>query len=570
MNLQGKTIYFEGGASLLAPNAKVTAQAGDWAYAPPASRFVYSGGQIYLDSNSFIDVSGTTGVQAPLSQNILSVQLRGAELANSPLQRDQLLRATTLTIDIRKTGTYGGRNWVGTPLGDATGFAGLVERSVGQLTTAGGSVDFQAGDSVVLQKGSIVDVSGGWVRYESGFVQTTRVLYNGRLVDIADATPDRVYDGLYTGLSKQADSKWRAGEVFANPLALSGRRWEDSYFQGADGGQLSISAPAMALDGEMLGNTVAGARQIRPTASTSEAAAPSQLTLAFKGQQNLDPNYFITYPTPPAIVFQEGTSLPAAGAFSVDASGKPAALDSSRLKQVELSSELLTTKGFGVLTIDNSDGSITVPQGVALQAPAGGSISFTAADVSVEGTVLAPGGSLIFKALNISPYASAVAAAIDPPVVPAANAGRGSVNIGASARLSTAGLLVDDRPGSATAMAIPVVVDGGTIAISGYTVDLSKGAVVDVSGGAGVSASGKKYYGDAGAISIKGGQDPNLLSVVGGKLALGAELRGYAGGEGGSLTIQAPLIQVGGSTDNRRTLLIDPTFFSQGDSHMWR
>lgn len=564
LNLQGKTIYFEGGSSLLAPNAKVTAQAGDWAYAPPTSRFVYSGGQIYLDAASFIDVSGTTGVLAPLSQNILTVQLRGAELANSPLQRDQLLRATLLTIDIRKTGTYGGRNWVGTPLGDATGFAGLIERSVGQLTSAGGSVDLQAGDSIVLQKGSIVDVSGGWVRYESGFVQTTRVLYNGRLVDISAATPDRIYDGIYTGVSSQADSRWRAGKVFANPLALSGRRWEDSYFQGANGGQLTITAPAMALDGELLGNTISGARQIRPTASTSEAADPSRLTLAFKGQQNVGPNYFITYPTPPAIVFREGTSLPEAGAFSVDASGNPAALSASRLKLVELSPELLTSKGFGVLTIDNSDGSITVPQGVTLQAPAGGTISLTAANINVDGSVQAPGGALVFKALNISPYVSAVAASIDPQVVPLANAGRGNVNIGATAHISTAGLLVDDRPGSETAMALPVIVDGGSVDISGYTVNLSKGAVIDVSGGAGISATGKKYYGDAGAISIKGGQDPNLLSVVGGKLALGAELSGYAGGEGGSLTIQAPLIQAGGSTDSRRTLLIDPAFFSQG------
>ncbi len=225
---------------------------------------------------------------------------------------------------------------------------------------------------------------------------------------------------------------------------------------------------------------------------------------------------------------------------------------------------MLSTKGFGVLTIDNSDGSITVPQGVTLQAPAGGSISLTAADINVDGTVQVPGGALVFKALNISPYASAVAASIDPQVVPLANAGRGSVNIGASARISTAGLLVDDRPGSETAMALPVVVDGGSVDISGYSVNLSKGAVIDVSGGAGISATGRKYYGDAGAIAIKGGQDPNLLSVVGGKLTLGAELRGYAGGEGGSLTIQAPLVQVGGSTENRDTLLFSPVFFSQG------
>ncbi|MEI9896972.1 MAG: hypothetical protein WDN28_24710 [Chthoniobacter sp.] len=144
---------------------------------PLSSTFAYTGGQIYLAPGSLIDVAGTTGAAAPLSENIVTVQLRGAELSNSPLQRDGLLRGPDITVDLRNSGTFAdGRTWLGTPLADLSGFADLIQRTAAELTTAGGSVNLHAGGSVVLQRGSTVDVSGGWVNYEGGFVQTTRVL----------------------------------------------------------------------------------------------------------------------------------------------------------------------------------------------------------------------------------------------------------------------------------------------------------------------------------------------------------------------------------------------------------
>ncbi len=131
---------------------------------------------------------------ARLSDYILTVQLQGAELAGSPLQRDSVFRipgqeSPSITVDLRRSGEYNGFKWVGTPLADLVGYLGLIQRTVSELTTAAGTVNLNAGGSVVVQQGAKIDTSGGWVNYEGGLVKTSRVVYGGRLLDIADALP---------------------------------------------------------------------------------------------------------------------------------------------------------------------------------------------------------------------------------------------------------------------------------------------------------------------------------------------------------------------------------------------
>ncbi len=136
-----------------------------------------------------INVAGTAGVQAPVTQNIITAELRGSELADAPLQRTGVLRGTSVSVDIRQQGVFNGFQWIGSPLFNASGYVGLIQRDVGQLTTAGGTVKLSAGGSVVLQSGSKIDVSGGYIDYQGGIVQTTRVLSGGILMDISQATP---------------------------------------------------------------------------------------------------------------------------------------------------------------------------------------------------------------------------------------------------------------------------------------------------------------------------------------------------------------------------------------------
>ncbi|MFA7233442.1 MAG: filamentous hemagglutinin family protein [Terrimicrobiaceae bacterium] len=575
INMEGRNIHFAPGATLLAPNARVSLKAGIWGSpSTEKARLILSGGQIYFDTGVLVDVSGTVGVSALLEENILNIQLRGSELADSPLQRNGPIRGLLLTVDTRKSGSYGGREWIGTPLGDASGFGGLIERGVGALTTAGGSVEISAGEAFVFQKGATIDVSGGWTRFEGGKVQTTRLLENGHLVDIADATPDREYDGIYTGQSSKTHAKWGVTTIYGAALAPIGQYIQQAYYHGADAGSISVSAPAMALDGDLFGGTIAGQRQLRSSATSSDMPYGGSLILSFRSQDSLAP-FYTKFPTPPNVIFQTTVTEAPVSAFTVNAPGQAAVLPAARVDTVVLDPALFSGKhGFGSLTIDNEEGSISVPSGIAVTLPAGVRLSLTASNIRIGGSIIAPSGSLEFKALNISPYDAAV---LKPQLIaPVENSGRGLFTLEPGAVLSAAGLLQDDRSLSEITALSPFSPHGGSVKIEAYIAKLAPGSLIDVSGGFSMPSNGnRKYsefqgykvfsdYGDAGSITIAAGRDPNEGYIYRGSLELDSVLRGFGGGQGGSLAIQAPLVQVGGASTTPGVLLLQPGFFSTG------
>ena len=560
-NLEGKTVHFEPDALLLAPNAKVTVNTGAWQYVDsadnPRSYLVRSAGQIYLDGGSMINVAGSTEVIVPLSQNLLTVQLRGAELANSPLQRGGILRGPSITVDLRKNGVYNGFYWVGTPLADLSGYLGLIQRSVGELTTAGGVVDLSSGSSVVVQKGAVVDVSGGYVNYGGGTVKTTRVWYGGHLLDIAEATPDKLYEGIYTGTFVSSHPRWAQTSSYVNALALTGEHYEHPYISGADAGALRIESPSMAIDGKLLGSSVFGPRQ------RENLPQQGEISFSFLAQQFLDGNVAADYsPTPPTVEFGNGHQT-ATGPYAVDASGDPATIRQDRLARVILSPELLSTGGFGHLTVINPDGPVTVPASISLNAPPSGSVKLFGSNINIEGLVSAPGGTINLTAYNVSPIDAFLIQRNSQPS-PSPDPSRGLVTLSSGGALNAAGLIVDDRLSSSAPVSKPFVTAGGSVSISAFSADLKPHSVIDVSGGVAVSGLGKRTYGNGGSISILTGQDQNLLDVIGGQLRLSSELKGFSGAKGGSLTLQARLIEIGGHSDNPGTLQLTPDFFSQG------
>ena len=226
----------------------------------------------------------------------------------------------------------------------------------------------------------------------------------------------------------------------------------------------------------------------------------------------------------------------------------PEPLRADRRDAVVLAPELLTTNGFGALRIDNGDGSIKVPADVALTAAPGGSVTFTAANLDIEGQISAPGGSLSFTTFDYSPYAFVVLdSQPDTAKIPPPDPTRGHFTLGSGASLSTAGLIVDDRIIIPEAGTLPLLTAGGAITINSYSADLATGSVIDVSGGVAFSATAKRTYGNGGSILIKTGQDANLSALIGGKLTLDATLEGFSGTQGGSLTLQATAVRVGGA-----------------------
>ena len=571
INLQGHTVLLRRNAQVLAPNALTSIKAGGWAYnaatTPPTSTFLASGGQVYFETGAAVDVSGSTGVTAPLSRVILSLVLRGGELAPSPLQRDGALRGPTLTVDLRNRGVSDGRSWVGTPLADLTGYEGLIERTVGELTVAGGSVALSAGGSVVLQPGSAINVSGGHIEYQGDTVKTSRLWAGGHLVDIKNATPDRVYGGVYNGTWDEVHARWGVIHTYAQALALTGEHYEPTYLHGADAGRLSLAAPSMALDGRLTGLASPGPRQLRTSSHTSGLPQAAELSLAFSGQEILNNAVVTTFPTPPSIVFDQATQRPA-GPFATEATGAPAPLTEERRRTVILSPELTGIHGFGSVVVHNDGGTITVPSHVRLRAPAGGGFKLFGSNIDIFGQVLAPGGTLAFDALNLTSYEKELILAIgqgNPGFeLPPPNPGRGEFALGRGALLSTAGQVVDDRLGALLPFSLPATLAAGSISIKGYTTDLARGSRIDVSGGALIDPRGERFYGSGGTIVLQGGQDPHLNGIIGGRFTLGAALAGYSGAVGGSLAIQAPLIRIGGQGALAGGLRLSPGFFNEG------
>ncbi len=569
VNVQGLAIDMQDGAVIYAPGAignsgaaGVNMDAGLWEFRyngrTPQTTFVFNTGQIYIGSGATIDVAGSQDVPASVLENILTVQLRGAELANSPLQRTSVLEGQNLVIDISQTGVYDGQAWVGTPLGNAFGYVGIIQRTVGELTVNGGTVNFDAGGSVVTQPGSTINVSDGWIDYKGATVQTTRLISDGFVYNIADATPDLTYSGIFTGAYTVNHPKYGISATYTSPLAPTGAHYDPSYIEGGNGGAIDITAPSMALDGNLLGNTVAGSHQL------SVQPVPGALSLSFQNQSLADlADYFFPTvdPTPPEIIIGGGITLPPVGPFGFDSSGNPLPLPAARQAEVVLSPALIDSDGFTIFNIADVDGTVVIPAGVSINASPNPSSSITvaAANMSIGGTITAPGGSLSFTVYDYTPLP--FQAPLDTPPV---NPDRGSFILESSASLSTAGLVVDNRNGIPTAFTTPDVIGGGTISIQSYSASLAPGSVLNVSGGVELASNGKPAYGNAGSITIHAGQDFGIPSLIGGKLAMDATLLGYSGATGGSLTIVGPLVQVGGATAYPDTLLLSPDFFSQG------
>ena len=485
------------------------------------------------------------------------------ELSDSPLQRESNLRGEPLTVDIRQSGDYNGKFWVGTPLGDVTGLAGIIERNAAQLTAAGGDITFQAGGSIVLRQGSTLDVSGGFYSHEGGLVKTSSLLLDGRKVAVKNATPDRIYDGVFSGKSTFSNEKWGITQTFFNPLVLGTN--QQSYQDGAAGGSLSLIAPSMAIDGELRGITVEGPRQrsIRTAASSLKISFEADRALAVPGSTAI--NYFKHSPTPPLVAFADGGANTSVPEFSL-VNDQPVSLPADRTATVFLSPDLLDEEGFGSVEVNNPDGSIIIPENVSLSAASGGTVTLSAANLSVFGSVIAPGGVLRFTTYNISPSFASEYSILNPAgsaPFPAPVENRGMFVLGGGARLSTAGLITDDTPESPSAVGEAISSIGGEINVRSYNASLAPGGMIDVSGGVYISDRGSKTYGKAGTISLTTGTDAGFAGVIGGTITLGSTLRGYSGSTGGALNLQASLIEVGGGS-NPAALQLSSDFFRTG------
>lgn len=527
--LSGESISLKWGASISAKAGEVniSAQSNPGNYDiqrdAPVRDTSNKTASVVFEAGSSIDVSGQAGTALPMESLSMAVELRGSQLADSPLLRSGPLRGQTVYVDVRK----------GTSIANIAGDLALREYTLGELAGSGGSVNVFADGAATFASGASINVSGGWVDYLSGRVITSKLRTpDGGLVDIGSASKDILYTGIVT------------------PEATGRRGIEAGYREGFSAGKVAFDAASISLAGNLSGQVERGPKQRDPKASNWSGGATLLIGDTYKAfnQTTGNPN------------------LPNAG----DLAGDPAnygylgdivlgrrGQNGDSPSQLSLDPVALAAKGFETVKIAAS-GNVTTVKDMVL--PAGSTLAVAAGDtVSIAHDVTASGGTLAIAADKVT---VADGVAIDL-------AGRWVNDLPQGK--SRAGGSRDD----AGRLEEKLAVAGGTINLQGQDkVTLSQGASLDVSGGVQLNAAGKLVGGKAGSITVAGagigsGQYGGL------EIQSGVSFSGFGLTAGGTLKLQGRNAYLGGANpfagtgriagaDRLYDLWLADAFFQQG------
>ncbi|PCE32860.1 filamentous haemagglutinin family protein [Burkholderia ubonensis] len=577
------SVWFQGGSLIEAPGSTVSVAA----LTPSTSNARTPAGQtavpgrIYVDNGATIDVSGLANVAAPISQTLVTVDRIGQnELADSPLLRNGFLFGLkNVVVDSTLTGTRSdGVQWVGSPILNLSGYVNLIPRTVNQLLTNGGSITL-SGNEVMTAAGSSMNLNGGYVHYDGGVVDTTRLVdANGAIVPIGKASPYERYVGV-AGQFIESHPRWGVTKSWFNPL-LTGGIYQPDYLVGGNAGTLDVYATqALVLDGDISAQAFGGAKQMQgnslPTGGTFNLGADPKLGgTALAGLTSN--NHETGNGTTGLVVLQDNAPRldEVAPGFSIDTpldaktlQALPATDPRNVLSTTVVPVATLNNGGFANLNVteDKVGGmGIVVPQGTQLALQPGGSISLSSvrpgADVNVAGKLIVPSGSISI--------ASGGNVVVGPQAVIGA-AGQWVNNDVQAAPGTTPGNSQFINGGSISLSAVQgaLIGDGGQIADATGSVLLQPGSVLDVSSGGEMLANGQMLMqngvpvGRGGNVSLQtyaasqtkqfghradGGTSLPTAQPTAGTLALGGTIlsEGFSGG--GTLTLQALGFRIGG------------------------
>ncbi len=516
--------------------------------APDAAR-------VSIASTAVIDVSGATD-SLPVSDNSLAVQLRATELEDNPANRNGPLHGDTVYVDLRAHGTNpDGTTWIGTPIADLSGDVAAIQYDVFERNLPGGTINIGSSGSVLVGKGATLNVSGGQIDWQAGYVKSSILLgANGKAYNIASADPNMTYLGTLDSLTV-ADPRWGTSTTLALPGYNPQGQYQAAYVQGADAGTVAINAPKIALDGNIVANTVTGPLQQQPTAAlTAGEVRPSdQVPLGgtlVLGNENAIKDLADQTEGLLSVQFQPGFALdgmtgPTGAPFNIEYDPLPAGFVTT------LRPDLLGPGGVAHLTIA-AEGQITLPAGTTLDPGAGGSVDLEAGRVLDNGSIIAPSGSITLVA---APTALFNATANNLPTP--------GLFLNSGAQLVVAGTWVNDELAAGSQL-LPLWTAGGSIDLNATAASLAvpQGVLLDASAGAQVTNTGKVSGGSGGSITVTSNpsgvdSDPSFVAVF------DPTLRGYALSSGGKLSVALPTICVSSvACSNPRAIQLEPSLLT--------
>lgn len=545
--VSGGTVDFQKGSTTLATGGQVA---------------VSAAGRSLVRDGAMIDVSGAIGVRVSMESNNIKINVQGNEQRDAPVNRDggQLIN-NDVWVDLRElvfvpagTNGYATDRWyTAGGLLEVGGYLGTQGHSVGEWMAQGGTVTF-TGKDVVTQQGAQINLSGGTVDVQAGYIQQTWLKGpDGRLYELSNAPGDILYSGFYKGY-EDTSKRWGQTDYYYNPMIAKQRRYESGYTVGRDAGKLVIGTTSAVLEGQVISDVFQGTRQTQAPNINLDGYQQSQKAMAQRAQLIIGgytPVYNKTTGTlryaltgnADQVLIDSNTQKIADGldlttALPADRQGKMV-LDSDQLNGYEL----------GAIKV-GATRQITVNG--ALQVADGGDITLFGPGVNITANLTAHGGSI--NAGNILNQ-------VDPlkgTVLDAIVAGNGGVNLASGVKLDTTGrwsnLLLEPTNNSGVAY-----VNGGKVSLrSTGNVNLAAGSVVDASSGGILGLDGKLIGG-------KGG-DVTLASLS--SLGLDGEIRGYGVSGGGTLALQARKVQIGtrATAPDAGTVQLSGDFFNKGFS----
>jgi filamentous hemagglutinin family protein len=579
--LSGHSVTFQSGSLVDAPGADLSVLA----QADAGNDTRPDAGRIYLDDGAIVDVSGIADIELPMSALLVSIPRIGQnELADSPSLRDSFLYTQkNVVVDSSQSGTRAdGLDWIGSPILNVGGYVDNVPRTIEQMLTSGGTISL-TGVDVIARSGSQLHLDGGYVAYQAGWVTTPNLVdANGLITNIADADPNVDYVG-FAGQYTVDHQRWGISETYTNPLLTGMRRWDTGFVVGGSAGSLTVSASnALALNGDVSAQAYAGRNQV------ANDAQPAGGSLVFNGTSAYLPGKPNTWFS--VLLQQSPQSLedlvPDFGADTpwseVVAAQDPDGDDPYGLQGwLPISADMIAHAGFSTVTI-NSGNQIREQADTVLSVRPGGSINLTGGGITVLGELSAPAGSISLT--------STLGTSLDghPP--------RPDITVGDGAELNVDGLWVNDSGLTADSSIGDRYINGGSISLTtdqtlGFSDDDpdadGTGSIILQSGSL-LSASSGGYVGNDAQIRMTAGVpeghggDISLRTYVGangsdqeffivpsaldsGAIEMDGQMRADGFSGGGTLTLRAPLIQIGGDPANMALangLYLAPSFFA--------
>ena len=524
VEISGKTIKHEGIIRATSGDVTLTARVDPTTRDPATASSPLlreNDSLIYLAEDSVIDVSGSLSSILPMLRNELEVELRGDELKDFPLQRNSILRGTKVKIDVSR----------GLQLADVTKQIAGIKKGIGELTAEGGTVKAVSEGDIIAHRNSVIDVSGGTVKYESGFLTTTK-LYSralNKVFDISDAPADITYDSIL-GLVQKRNAR---GEIVKSTTTVGFSEFREGFTKGQNAGELTFKAFGLSLNGTFKGQSVVGQFQRgRGQVPLGGALNVLDFNLGNKAGELRHDVIFSNFASQFNLAFGDRVALDQALTLPVDflASGGFNRVNVTRTGKIALPEDVNLSLAPGSALISNGAGTSNVQS----------SLTLIGQDVEINGKVSVPAGDI-----TLSTIVPAGGLKSDDGSPTGKDLPTQDVFVGRSAALSTRGQWVNDRA-AVLAGQVPTgasLTDAGSITISsGRALTIAGGdaagivPMIDVSGGAKVDAKGVFSGGNGGNLTIASSSvEP---------VAFNAIVLGFAPNRGGTLTISSPAFRV--------------------------